>query len=317
MLLALLVVTLAAACGGGGDEAAPTTGASTGTATTNGSGSDDDLFAYDRSAPLRYRDLGRVNQGSKLQVRNVVFAGAQDKAVQGYLVVPPGKGPFPAVVYLHGSGGDRVELLGLAAWLAARGAVALTIDSPFVNAQRQGTGIEALRAERDLAVRSIVDVRRAVDALQALPQVDDDRIGVVGFSAGARTAAVLAGVEHRVASYVLWSGGSEPVTAYTSRLPLDLRLEAGQLLTDVDPLRSVEGSTSQLLFQDGRRDEVVPKAALQRLYRAAPEPKELRWYPAQHQLNAKAYRDQLDWLTEQLEIEGPPVPGADTGPPSG
>jgi dienelactone hydrolase len=315
VLLALLLLGLAAGCGGDDAPDAAPTSASPTTATEEPSG--DDIFAYDASAPLRYRDLGRVNKGSKLQVRNVVFAGAGDKAVQGYLVVPPGKGPFPAVVYLHGSGGDRVELLGLAAWLAARGAVALTIDSPFVNAQAQGTGIEALRAERDLAVRSIVDVRRGVDALQALPQVDDDRIGLVGFSAGARSAAVLAGVEHRIGSYVLWSGGSEPVTAYTERLPLDLRLEAGQLLTDVDPLRSIKGSTSKLLFQNGRKDEVVPKAALQRLYDAAPEPKELRWYPAGHQLNAPAYRDQLAWLTEQLKITGPPVPGADTGPPSG
>ncbi|MGE5690930.1 MAG: alpha/beta hydrolase [Pseudomonadota bacterium] len=313
LLLAAALVLAVAGCGGG-DEAADTSSTPAATATTAAT---DDVFAYDAAAPLRYRDLGRVNEQSKLQVRNVVFAGAQDKAVQGFLVLPPGKGPFPAVIYLHGSGGDRVELLGLGAWLAARGAVALTIDSPFVSAQSRGTGMEALRTEHDLAVRSIVDTRRAVDMLQALPQVDDDRIGLVGFSAGARTAAVLAGVEHRISSYVLWSGGSEPVTAYTDRLPTDLRLEAGQLLTDVDPLRWIKGSTSALLFQDGRKDEVVPRAALVRLARAAPEPKELRWYPAGHQLDAKAYRDQLDWLTERLQITGPPVPGADTGPPTG
>ena len=216
----------------------------------------------------------------------------------------------------HGSGGSRADFIGIASWLAARGAVALTIDSPFVGEQQQGTGMDALRHERDLAVRGVIDTRRAVDALRSLPQVDDDRIGLVGFSAGARSAAIVAGVEPRFSSVVLWSGGSEPVGAYTSRLPTELRLEAGSLLSDVDPLKWIAGSKSKLLFQDGRTDTVVPRAALDRLYVAAPEPKEIRWYPAGHELNAKAYRDQLDWLTKELRIDGPVVPGLDTGPPA-
>jgi hypothetical protein len=39
------------------------------------------------------------------------------------------------------------------------------------------------------------------------------------------------------------------------------------------------------------------------------------WYEAGHDLAVpKAQRDQLDWLAEVLEIEGPPVQGALTGP---
>ncbi|HSL66021.1 MAG TPA: acetylxylan esterase [Gaiellaceae bacterium] len=311
-VLLLALVALLAACGGD-DEAAPTTTSSA--ATTTAPAAPSDPFAYDAAAPLRFRDLGRVNEGSRLEVRDVRFAGADGGDVQAYLVRPPGEGPYPAVVYLHGQGADRLQLVGMAAWLAARGAVALTLDSPFVAEQPQGTGMAALRSERDLAVRGILDARRAVDLLRSLPQVDDGRIGLVGFSAGARSGAVLAGVERRISAYVLWSGGSEPVAAYTSQLPAGLRAEAGRLLSDVDPLRWVARSRSELLFQTGREDEVVPRAALERLFSAAPEPKERRWYAAGHELDVQAYRDQLDWLTERLRIDGPRVPGADTGPP--
>jgi dienelactone hydrolase len=313
LLLTLSLLALAAGCGGDDEPAgngtaqAPTT---TGPTETQGP------YGYDAAAPVRLRDLGRVNSKSKLQVRDVVYAGGDGHAVSGYLLTPPGKGPFPAVVYLHGSGGSRADFVGIASWLAARGAVALTINSPFVGEQPEGTGMDALRQERDLAVRGVIDTRRAIDALRSLPQVDDDRIALVGFSAGARSAAIIAGVEPRFSSIVLWSGGSEPVGAYTSRLPTELRLEAGSLLSDVDPLQWIAGSKAQLLFQDGRTDEVVPRAALDRLYAAAPEPKEIRWYPAGHELNAKAYSDQLDWLTKQLKIDGPAVPGLDTGPTS-
>ena len=313
LLLALFLLALAAACGG--DDEPGATGTAQATTTTDPTETQGP-YGYDAAAPVRLRDLGRVNSKSKLQVRDVVYAGADGHAVSGYLLTPPGKGPFPAVVYLHGSGGSRADFVGIASWLAARGAVALTINSPFVGEQPEGTGMDALRQERDLAVRGVIDTRRAVDALRSLPQVDDDRIGLVGFSAGARSAAIAAGVEPRFSSIVLWSGGSEPVGAYTSRLPTELRLEAGSLLSDVDPLQWIAGSKAQLLFQDGRTDEVVPRTALDRLYAAAPEPKEIRWYPAGHELNAKAYSDQLDWLTKQLQIDGPAVPGLDTGPTS-
>lgn len=311
LLLALILVVLAAGCGGGdsSDAAEPAPGPAATDPTPT-----DSPYGYDEAAPVKLRDLGRVNTKSKLRISDVVFAGADGHAVSGYLLSPPGKGPYPAVVYLHGSGGSRADFIGIASWLAARGAVALTIDSPFVGEQQQGTGMDALRHERDLAVRGVIDTRRAVDALRSLPQVDDDRIGLVGFSAGARSAAIVAGVEPRFSSVVLWSGGSEPVGAYTSRLPTELRLEAGSLLSDVDPLKWIAGSKSKLLFQDGRTDTVVPRAALDRLYVAAPEPKEIRWYPAGHELNAQVYRDQLAFLAKKLPIDGPSVKGARTGP---
>jgi dienelactone hydrolase len=311
LLLPTLLALALAACGGEGDgDAAATTAAGT-TAQAEA----EHPFAYDATEPVRLRDLGGVNEASQLQVRDVVFAGGGGHAVSGYLLTPPGDGPYPAVVYLHGSGGSRADFVGIASWIAARGAVALAIDSPFVGASpAEGGGMAALEAERNLAVRGVIDTRRAVDALQSLPQVDDERIGLVGFSAGARSAAIVAGVEPRFSTVVLWSGGAEEVTAYTNELPPELQLRAGSLLSDVDPLRWIADAEMPLLFQAGKTDDVVPRPALERLYRAAPEPKEIRWYDAGHELSAKAYRDHLDWLTERLGVDGPPIPGLETGP---
>jgi hypothetical protein len=68
------------------------------------------------------------------------------------------------------------------------------------------------------------------------------------------------------------------------------------------------------MLQDGRKDQVVPRTALLELAKASPKGSVLRWYPAGHELNAQAYRDQLAFLTKTLPISGPPVKGADTGP---
>jgi dienelactone hydrolase len=292
--LAALVCVLAAGCGGS-DE----------TATT-------------RSPASSLEDRGRVNDPTgPLAVRDVTFASRGGR-VEGFLVVPPGRKRLPAAVYVHGAGGDRSQLLVQAGWLAARGAVALTITAPSsVEATPPGLdGLAALEWQREVAERDVAAVRRAVDALASRSEVDAGRIGFVGWSAGARTGALVAAVEPRIDAFVLMSGGAEPVAAYAREAPAELRADVERILGAVDPLRSIgRARPGTLLLQNGRRDEVVPQRALKALAKAAaPARPDVRWYPAGHELGDAAYRDQLAWLQRKLRISGPPVPGAPTGP---
>jgi len=150
-------VLFVAACGGSAREAAPTPAP----------------FAYDRAQQLRFEDRGRVNQAAySLAVRDVSFTSGGDR-VRAYLVVPPGRRRLPAAVYLHGSGGDRVQLLAHASWLAARGASTLAITAPSRTARSPAglTGLAALRHQREIATRDVIAVRRALDLLESLRRV--------------------------------------------------------------------------------------------------------------------------------------------------
>jgi dienelactone hydrolase len=299
---------LAAACSGGDDQAAPPPPAAPPTTRES-------VFDYDRDAPLVTADGGRVNRNYPIQVRDVSFA-SRGRRVRAFLVVPPGKGPFPGVIYAHGSGQDRLAFVAQATWIAARGAVAITVDQPSDFApDPAGDALTGLREQRDRTARSVVDFRRSVDLLQSLQQVDDERIGFVGFSAGARIGAILAGVERRIDAFALMSGGATPISEYVEPLQPSLRAQALALLGAVDPLQHVaRAAPAALLFQNGRRDDIVPQEALQALAGAGSRPKRIEWYPAGHGLNVRAYRDQLDWLATELEIKGPPVRGAIAGP---
>ena len=272
-------------------------------------------FAYDASRPLGLRDTGRANGAYPIAVRNVSYAVPGGR-VQAYLAIPPGRDRVPAVVYLHGSGGDRVQLLAPAVWVAGRRAVGLTITMPSSTPGPQpGTPEQALRRERTLFVADIVAVRRAVDLLRSLPRVDGSRIGLVGWSLGARVGAVVAGVEPRIRAFALMSGGASPVAAYVARAPALLRAEVRRVLTTLDPLRWIaRARPGTILLQDGRKDTIVPRRALLALAHAAPARTELRWYRAPHELSVRAYREQLDWLSRKLPIRGPAVAGARTGP---
>jgi dienelactone hydrolase len=301
--LALAAAAVAAGCGSSSDESVR-------------SGAPPSPFAYDQSRPLAFRDAGRVNKNYPIAVRNVSYLSG-GRRIQGFLAVPPGSRRRPAAVYLHGSGGDRRQLLVHAVWLAGRGAVTLAITAPSSSppAESGVSPLATLRRQRDLTLADVVAVRRAFDLLRSRRDVDGSRLAFVGWSAGARTGALLAGVERRVRAFVLMSGGATPVGVYAATAPQQLRAQVQRLLSEVDPLQTIRRARARtLLLQDGRRDDVVPREALTALATAAPKGTDVRWYPAGHDLDETAFRDQLEWLTRRLGLRGAAVPGAVTGP---
>jgi dienelactone hydrolase len=274
-------------------------------------------FVYDASAPLGYRNAGRVNGRYPIAVDDISYAVPGGR-VEGYVALPPGRQRVPAVIYLHGAGEGRERFLLPAAWVAARRAVGMTITLPSSSAAAPPSGLtpaQSLARDRRIFAADVIAVRRAVDLLAGLRQVDPKRIGLVGWSLGARVAAVTAGAEPRIRSTVLMSGGSLPVSAYVARTPPALRAQVRRSLTQIDPLRWVaRARPGSVLLQDGRGDQIVPRAALVALAKAAPPGSTVRWYPAGHDLNPQTYRDQLAFLARKLPIRGPAVKGARTGP---
>jgi uncharacterized protein len=281
-----------------------------------GCGGSSEPEATSRPPEPRVVDRGRINDADyPIAVRDLSLP-VQGGRVDAYVAAPTGTERRAAAVYVHGQGGDRQQLLVPATWLAARGAVTITITAPSSRARppRALRGVDALEWQRDLARRDVGAVGAAVDYLAGRPDVDPGRIGFVGWSAGARTGALVAGSERRLRALVLMSGGADPVSAYVDASPPHLRLQVRRVLSAVDPLAALAKSPAAVLIQNGRQDEVVPRSALEALAAAAPAGATVRWYDAPHELGDAAWRDQLEWLERELAIEGPPVRGAQTGP---
>src|SRR4051794_17777078 len=180
-----------------------------------------DPFSYDRNTELQVHDAGVALSGPKVAVHVVTFEGA--RRVNAFLVVPRSKGRHPAVLFLHGSGGNREDLLLPAIELANRGAVTMTISQP-----------NDAQSFRPL----VVDARRALDVLEQRADVDADRLGVVGFSLGGQTAAILAGDEPRLTTVGILAGRGGPVQVYwLRRATVELFLQAGRSDTQVGRLQ--------------------------------------------------------------------------------
>jgi dienelactone hydrolase len=277
---------------------------------------DEGPFAYDSSQPLAFDDLGVVDPDYPVAVHDVSY-GSSSGRVEAFLVVPPGDGPWPAAVYVHGAGSDRLSMLGPATWLAARGAVTLAISAPSGSAgePKGATGLARLEEHRAIEVADVVAVRRAVDLLRERDDVDPDRIGYVGWSAGARTGSILAGLERRLHSLVLIAPGAARVAEYVEAARPEDKAAVEQVMSSIDPLAYIaRGDAESLLIQEAEQDRVIPRTAIDALVAAAPEGTEVRWYDTGHAMGPKAYAEHLDWLQERLGITGPAVPGAQTGP---
>jgi dienelactone hydrolase len=102
----------------------------------------------------------------------------------GYLARPPGSGPFPAVVVLHGCGGFHQDMLAWADRLRSWGYVALAVDS---------FGPRGIETACGGFVDQPADAFRALAYLATQPYVRADHVAVLGFSMGG--ASVLAALE--------------------------------------------------------------------------------------------------------------------------
>jgi dienelactone hydrolase len=219
-----------------------------------------DPFGYDHAPALDVRDQGVALSGPKVAV-HVVSYEATDR-VNAFLVLPKADGKHPAVLFLHGSGGNREDLLLPAIELASRGFVTMTISQP-----NDTTTFRPL----------VVNARRALDLLVARKDVDASRLGLVGFSLGAQTAAILAGDEPRLKAIGILAGRGGTVPRYWIRK-----------------------AHAALFFQAGTTDAVVPHAQLVALIQAAPGEPLVHWYAAGHGLNRRAFDDQIAWQAREI-----------------
>jgi dienelactone hydrolase len=261
-------------------------------------------FEYDRSAPLGLRD-------SAVALRDVEYVDAAGKTAAATLVSPRTPGRHPAVLFVHWYDpheptSSRVQFLPDAMRLARQGVVSLLVDTlwtdpQWFNARDPGQDLPHL-------VVQVKNLRRALDLLSSLPDVDPQRLHYVGHDFGAMYGTVLASADRRLRSFVFIAGtkafadwfllGRKPDPALRQSVEDAFRL--------LDPLRTVAAvAPAPILFQFATKDPYVPKEAADALVAAAKDPKEVKIYEAGHGMNFAALEDRVGWLLAVVERKGP------------
>ena len=261
------------------------------------------LYDYEPGALDVQEGESRERDGAV--VRDLSYAGPVGR-ITAYYVTPQGEGPFPAVVFMHGSPGQRVTFLGEAVELAQRGIASVLPDAPFARSPRP-PDVDFTDGDPARLSQLVVELRRAVDFLVEQDEVDPSRLGYVGFSWGGSLGANFAAVERRVGSFVLISG----VPRLSERLVEigeEREIEGLEGYADViEPYDAVnylgDVAPNALYLQFGEQDTAPSPEQGQEMMDAASEPKEMHLYDAGHELNDEAKADRANWLARRFELE--------------
>jgi cephalosporin-C deacetylase-like acetyl esterase len=248
----------------------------------------------------------------------VTYHSTHGEKVPALLFLPKrAKTPIPVVVLQHGLNRTKEDMLNdsMKAGLVQSGFAGFAIDAAL-HGERKPPGKEPMTAffsaDKTPIYQTVADLRRGLDYLATVPEVDSKRIGYYGVSMGGMLGALVAGLDTRIKAPVLvlaWGDygtlmeTSDLLNQAASSTILTPEL-VRQFMADVDPIYFVGHiSPRPVLMQNGKTDLHVPPAAAEPLHKAAKEPKTIRWYPGGHDIytDPAAIKDAVDFLVTNLK----------------
>lgn len=208
-------------------------------------------------APKAYAmEVTDREQRDGYEARKIRFNLSEWSRVPAYLLVPEGKGPFPAIVLLHDHGAHfsigkekMVRPFHVAPevmedadqwasqcydgqyvgdYLARHGYVVLAVDALFwgERGRKEGTSYDAQQAlasnflQMGASWGSFINVddMRSAEFLASLPFVDKKRVGSLGFSMGAYRSWMLAALTDvvRASASICWMNTTEHLMTLTN-----------------------------------------------------------------------------------------------------
>lgn len=286
---------------------------------------------YDPKAPLNVtvletQDVNKDTPEKGYTITKFTFDGYKGEKVPTLMAVPlkrTGK-KMPAIIFLHGIGQNKNFLKTITAPFNQCGFAFVSFDQCMQGERKLPDGISGKDRARAFVVRpakTINETRRLIDYLSDHPDVDPQRIYLVGASYGAITGSTVMARDKRLRAGILVYGGGDlgklldSVAMHLGAAALLGMIDGTKLDPEKPPLPTLTASqewktglviacvtpimryfvgvadpihyVSQIApmpvyFQNGSHDVLVPAAAGKALQDAAKDPKKITWYDSDH-----------------------------------
>jgi 2,6-dihydroxypseudooxynicotine hydrolase len=224
----------------------------------------------------------------------------------GHLRLPAGRGPHPVVVHVNGLDAAKEDSYQFATLALDRGLAVLAWDGPGQGEMfLRGTLLDGTYHE---AVEAVIDY------LVKRPELDSDRVGIIGRSTGGFLAPRATATDKRIKACVAW-GAMYDLATWDPMPPLIKDgfqyvtatadwAEAEQAMKFVNMSGYAERIECPLYVLHGGKDNITPPSNAHRLIAEAAGPTTLALHPdsihCNHDVAHIARPDMADWLAAQL-----------------
>jgi dienelactone hydrolase len=221
---------------------------------------------------------------------------------------PEGEASLAAILSVHwyepeSISSHRTQFEEEAKELARLGAVCLSIETLW--SDRDFFLKRTQKEDMQNSMEEVVNIRRAMDLLLSQPRVDTKRFAYVGHDFGGMYGVLAGSLDQRPTHYVVMASTPRfpDWYLYLPKLEGEARETFIHQMTAIDPITHVPSiSPASVLFQFATDDFHVPTDRAEEFFAAAKEPKEMKWYEAQHGLNETATEDRKAWLKQSLGL---------------
>ena len=237
-----------------------------------------DQYAAPEAAALSFAPV----EDAEARVEKVSFTNARKDIVSGLYVRPKdGAGPFPLVLVLHGRGHSKERMLNtMKREFASRGIAAIALDAAGHGERKPVTDTETI------FTTTIKDYRQLLPNLLERPEINSERVGLIGFSMGAMMGTILTAIDERIRVALPCVGG-----------------ELESLPEICSPaLFAPYLADRPIALINGHNDPTVPESASKKLHAAVGTNPTVFWYDeADHTIPKPTLRLGTDWLVEKLK----------------
>ncbi len=236
------------------------------------------------------REPGQSTPGDcGLSYREVSIPTANQRLLHGWFIPAPSAGERPAVILLHGWGGNAETLLPLARPLHEADFAVLLFDARCHGRSDEDSFTSLPRFAEDL--------EHAFDWLQRQRQVNHRQIAVLGHSVGAGAALLMASRRSEIAAVASIAAFSHPANMmrrflaakHVPYLPIGwyvlhyVQRVIGHRFDEIAPVNTIRRVKCPTLLVHGSADSTVPVAEAQAIYAArSGEQVQLRIIPGSH-----------------------------------
>jgi len=271
------------------------------------------FYQYDKDIPLDAAVVEKLDREEYVREK-IVFRGANDFRVPGYLAIPKvGNPPYPCILQIHGMTLSKSDFWDSDSYhkgnlitkhLLAEGIAVFALDAQYHGERSiyndfESTAVMLFRQQRinrlrEMVVQTIVDYRRAIDYLETRREIDLNRIGLIGYSLGGSMSFVLTGVDPRIKATIACVSPTLSRQRWTDQHNISA-------IVPYNFVRAINGRPILMLM--GKNDDfnytVEEARALYDLIEG--DSKEIHFYDSKHSLPEEHAFKALEWFKDHIK----------------